>query len=163
MTSVIIFAANYLLWIIIAVALTVFIFAERTTKRSLFWTAIIALPLSFLMGKIASSLFFDPRPFVIEHIQPLIPHAVNNGFPSDHTLFASTVAMIVFLHYKRTGIVLMALALIVGIARVLAKVHSPIDIISGVVIAILAVYLSTAINTLIRKPFLIKKAITGRG
>ncbi len=151
MTLLIIFAANYLFWVIIAIALLKFLFAKRATRSSLFWTAIIALPLSFLMGKIASGLFFNPRPFVIENVQPLIPHSVSNGFPSDHTLFASTVAMIVFLHYKRTGIVLMVLTLIVGIARVLAKVHSPIDIISGIAIAIFVVNLSVWINILIKK------------
>lgn len=163
MTSAIIFAANYLFWIIIAIALSVFMSEKGATRGSLLHTAIIALSSSFIIGKIASDLFYNPRPFVVEHVQPLISHAANNGFPSDHTLFASTVAGIVFLQHKRIGLLLMVLTFIVGVARVLAKVHSPIDIISGVVIAILAVYLSTVINTLIRKPFLIKKAITGRG
>lgn len=157
MAQIIIFAAKYLFWIIIAVALTVFLFAEKTTKISFFWTATITLPLSFLAGRIASNLFYNPRPFVVERVLPLISHTANNGFPSDHTLFASTVAGIVFLYHKRLGLLLMALALMVGTARVLAKVHSPIDIISGATIAILAVYLATRINTLISKPFIIKK------
>lgn len=159
MTNIFIFAANYLFWIIIGVAGVVFLLTKRTAKSSFLRISAIAFILSFLIGKLASSLYYDPRPFVVEHTQPLIPHAANNGFPSDHTLFAMTIAGIVFLYHKKVGLLLVVLAIIVGIARILAKVHSPVDIVSGAVIAVLAVYLSLVINSLIQKLFISKRRI----
>lgn len=159
MTNIIIFAANYLFWVIIAVAVVVFLLIERTAKNSFVRIAAMAFLLSFLMGKLASSLYYDPRPFVVEHVHPLIPHAASNGFPSDHTLFAMTVAGIVYFYHRKVGLLMIALALTVGVARIFAKVHSPIDIASGVAIAMLAVYLSVVINSLVQKLIITKRRV----
>ncbi len=93
---------------------------------------------------------------MVEHVQPLITHAADNGFPSDHTLLTMTIASILFLYNKRLGIVLAILAVIVGYSRVLAKVHHPVDIFGSIVIAIIATYISSKflvkrLNNLINK------------
>lgn len=142
MTTLIIFAANYLYLVIIAIALIAVFASEKTVRASIFRLTAIALPLAFLIGKIFNYIYYNPRPFVVEHIQPLIPHAANNGFPSDHTLLTMTIAGIVFIYHKRLGLILAILALTIGISRVLAKVHHPIDILGSIVIAVISVFLS---------------------
>ncbi len=49
------------------------------------------------------------------------------------------IALVIFLLNKRIGILLITLAILVGLGRVLALVHNPIDIIGSVFIAVFAV------------------------
>lgn len=84
--------------------------------------------ISLILLKISSVFINDPRPFVINHVMPLIPHAPDNGFPSDHTLITMWLALMVFLNNRRVGIALIVISLLVGISRVMALIHHPIDI-----------------------------------
>jgi membrane-associated phospholipid phosphatase len=61
----------------------------------------------------------------------------NPGFPSDHVLFCMVIVLAVWFEtkYKRLAIILFVLTLLVGIGRVVALVHTPLDVIGGVVIA----------------------------
>jgi undecaprenyl-diphosphatase len=79
------------------------------------------------------------RPFVVAHTLPLIPHGVDNGFPSDHTVLCMTMAGVVALQHKWFGSVLIVLALLVGASRVLAGLHHPMDILGGIGIAFVSV------------------------
>lgn len=100
--------------------------------------AVLAFPLSFIIGKILNRIIINPRPFVVEGVQPLIAHTADNGFPSDHTLLAATIASVVWVYNKKLGWVLFGVALIIGAVRVWAKVHHPIDIAGSILIAISA-------------------------
>lgn len=142
MTPIIIFAANYLYWVIIVAALIILLVAEKKVRYHSLRLAVITLPLTFIIGKILNYIIYNPRPFVVEKVQPLIPHAANNGFPSDHTLLTITIAAIIFLYNKRLGAVLGILALAVGVARVLARVHHPIDIVASIIVAVISTYCS---------------------
>ena len=37
---------------------------------------------------VGGAAWVDPRPFVVDGRAPLVPHADDNGFPSDHTTVA---------------------------------------------------------------------------
>jgi undecaprenyl-diphosphatase len=74
---------------------------------------------------------------VSEHVKPLISHAANNGFPSDHALFTMTITAITYYFSKKTAAVMLVLTIIIGVARVLALVHSPLDIGAGWVIGVI--------------------------
>ena len=58
---------------------------------------VISLPLTYVLGVIARSLYFNPRPFMVSGVEPLISHAADNGFPSDHTLLLASIASLVFI------------------------------------------------------------------
>ncbi len=96
----------------------------------------MTFPLILLVSRIAGYYIYDPRPFVVKHIHPLIAHVADNGFPSDHALLTMAIASIIFTFNKKLGIVLFSIASIVGIARVLANIHHPIDIVGSATIAI---------------------------
>lgn len=136
------FLANYLYLFIVASTLCILLLANKNDRRKLICLAAIALPIAFIIGKTLNHFIFNPRPFVVEKVQPLISHAANNGFPSDHTLFSMVIAGIIFVYYRRLGILLIFLAFFVGLGRILAKVHHPVDIIASTVIAAIAVYLA---------------------
>ena len=80
----------------------------------------------------------SPRPFVIDHMQPLIHAATDNGFPPDHVLWLATIAFVVFTHNKKLGIILCALTLLVGVGRVLAFARHPIDVVGSLIISFVA-------------------------
>jgi undecaprenyl-diphosphatase len=73
---------------------------------------------------------------VVGNFTPLIPHAPNNGFPSDHTLLVSAIAAICSFYSRRVGVILWVIALYVGISRVYVGVHHPVDIVGSAVIAV---------------------------
>ena len=105
-------------------------------RTSFILTALIALPIAFVLGEIAGLLFQNPRPFVEFGVSPLVPHEANNGFPSTHALVAMTVAFTTFLYDRKIGLVLLSIALLVGIGRILALVHSPLDVAGSALIAV---------------------------
>ena len=61
----------------------------------------------------------------------------NPGFPSDHTLLCMAITLAVWFEtrMKKLAGALFVLTLLVAIGRVLALVHTPLDVIGGVLIA----------------------------
>ena len=55
----------------------------------------------------------------------------DSAFPSAHTALAFGVAMTIFMHDHKIGWFFLLGALAIGVARVLANVHYPIDIVGG--------------------------------
>lgn len=137
MTPVMIFFAKYVYLLVILLAIIFTLLQPRQIQKKILILAVITLPVTYIVAFLAGKIYFDPRPFVLEHIKPLIPHAANNGFPSDHTLITSAIAAILFVFHKKWGILAGLLALLVGVGRVYARIHSPIDIIGSFVISIL--------------------------
>ncbi len=99
---------------------------------------VIAGVIALALSKIAGALYYHPRPFVVQHIKPLIPHASDNGFPSEHTLLAMTLGTVVYYYRPRLAAGLFGLSILIGISRVLAHVHSLVDILGSLILGALA-------------------------
>lgn len=132
--SAIIFCANYLIYIIFAVALSIvgYLVYKREWKTALWFFG--SLIMSFVILKIAQHIHPGVRPFVAEQgVVQLIKHAPGTSFPSDHTTVAAAIAFgVLFLtRFKSIGWLLLLGAVIVGIARIAAGVHYPFDILAG--------------------------------
>jgi undecaprenyl-diphosphatase len=136
MESLIIFGARHLTLVMIFIAVVFFLKLSREKQKEAIIFAIITLPAILLLAKVASLFYYNPRPFVVENFVPLIPHADNNGFPSDHTLLSTAVAAVVYFFNKKAGVFLFFLALLVGTARVLAGVHHAVDIAGSFMVTI---------------------------
>lgn len=79
------------------------------------------------------------RPFVTLGVAPGAAYLNNPGFPSDHALFVFTLTLAVWLgtRDKLWTVILLALSLLVSAGRVLALVHTPLDVLgSAVVVAV---------------------------
>lgn len=98
---------------------------------------IIAMTLMYLMAKLGALLYLDPRPFVTGHFIPLIPHAPDNGFPSDHTLLTAALAALIFPFNRKISTTIWIITALVGFSRVYAGIHHPVDIVGSVGIALL--------------------------
>ena len=96
---------------------------------------------AYLIAKLIGSIYQPAyeRPFELLGVQAGASYLNNPGFPSDHALFTTFLTFAVWFETRwRAGVVVMAvLTLLVCIGRVLALVHTPLDVIGGVVIAAL--------------------------
>jgi undecaprenyl-diphosphatase len=138
--TIVIFCAQYLPFLIIAVALWFLLRLEISKRKSALGLLVLASTVAFVIDKILNQIISSPRPFVMKDITPLFAHAADNGFPSEHVLFAMVIASIVFAYNRKLGVILSILALGIGLARVIANVHHPIDVLGGAVIAITSVW-----------------------
>lgn len=135
MNSIIIFCAIYLIFVVGLVAAGYWLTLPKKQKISVAVFGIITLLVSFILAKIGGALFYDARPFVSDHVVALFKYTADNGFPSDHTWVTASVALAILTVSKKWGIGLLAGSIIIGVSRVLANVHHPIDIIASLVFA----------------------------
>src|SRR6266446_1815963 len=131
-----IFAANYLWYVIIGIAVVYFLIQSRPEQKRMLIFAALVLPLVYLVSLLGGALYYDARPFAVEHFTPLIPHKPSNGFPSDHVLWSAATAAIIFPSNKYLSLILWLLTVLVSASRVYVGVHHPIDILGSMLIAI---------------------------
>ena len=141
METLIILSANYLFLLVLALAGVVFLWVDTPTKWQITKLAVFVFPLCFILARLAGGLISSPRPFVVDGLPPLIQAASDNGFPSDHTLLAMAVAAVILAYHRKAGSILLLLAAWVGIARVAANVHHPIDVIGSTLIVLTTTFL----------------------
>ncbi len=139
MDSIIVFCAKYLVLFIFA--LTIYTWYKTKNRRQFTAAVILAVIFALILTKLAGSLYYHPRPFAVEHIKPLIDHAADNGFPSEHTVAAMTLTAIIYFYRKKFAAAALILTLGVAVGRILAHVHSVVDILGGLLIGALAGYL----------------------
>ncbi len=142
MDLLIVFAAKYLILVSIIIALGFFLTHSTKLKKDFSKFLLFTFALAIILARLFGSIFQDPRPFVSDHIRPLITHAADNGFPSDHTLLTMAIAGSVFVYNKKLGIFLAIISTLVGLSRVLAGVHHVIDIIGAIRIALTATFVA---------------------
>lgn len=91
-----------------------------------------------LLASAAIGLLWDrPRPFVAGHFVPLVAHAPDASFPSDHLAVFGAVAVGLWFTSRRLSLVTVGVALVVGFARVYAGVHYVSDVAGGFALGLL--------------------------
>ena len=94
---------------------------------------------AYLLAKLIGSVFQPEslRPFQQMGVDAGALYLNNPGFPSDHMLFATAITLAVWFETrnKQLTITLVILTALVGIGRVLALVHTPLDVLGGFAIA----------------------------
>jgi undecaprenyl-diphosphatase len=141
MNDLIIFCAKYLFIVVALLFLLAWAQANRKEKFKMAVAVIIAGIIAVVLDKLVARLYYDPRPFVTHSVKPLVAHAADNGFPSEHTTFTMTLSAVLIFYRPKLAKLSFALALLVGIGRIAAHVHSPIDIVGGIAIGLIAGYL----------------------
>jgi undecaprenyl-diphosphatase len=131
MDSLIIFCAKDVIVLVVLGWLLTLWRINKDLRRQFIVATVLAGIFALVLSRIASKLYYDPRPFVSQHIKPLIDHAADNGFPSDHALFTMTLTAVAYFYSRKLAALMLIGTILVGVARVLAHVHSPIDIAFG--------------------------------
>jgi membrane-associated phospholipid phosphatase len=94
---------------------------------------------AYAVAKIAG-LLFQPsglRPFEELGVDPGASFLENPGFPSDHALFTMAITLAIWFSTKRRALTIAALVLTLAVCvgRIVALVHTPLDIVGGLLIA----------------------------
>ncbi|MEK9180534.1 MAG: phosphatase PAP2 family protein [Patescibacteria group bacterium] len=93
-----------------------------------------------IITEIIRFFYHSPRPFDALSLTPLVGES-GYTFPSGHAAFFFAMAMTVFFYNRRLGWWYFAFATIVGLARIFAGVHWPLDILGGAAVGILSGFL----------------------
>ena len=163
MNKLISLVAQYAVFLSVVIAVVVWLRLPRQQKWEFAVMGVIGGVIALALLKLGGALYYDPRPFVTQHIAPLFPHAPDNGFPSDHTLLAMFLAMCVLFYSRRWGILLVALTIVIGAARVAAHVHHPIDILGAMAFAVVAALLVRPVARLLTRRWPLRTASASDG
>jgi len=142
MHELVILIAKYFILLPPLLLAAVWLQAARSAKLQIIATLAAGAILSLVLAEIGRKLYNDPRPFVAGHFTPYFSHGADNGFPSDHTLFAACVAYITLIFSTRLGAVALVIAAFIGASRVIAGVHHFTDILGSLIFAGVGVGLS---------------------
>lgn len=152
----IVFLGTYLGPLLLIIAL---IFAY---KRSSFKTRFavlsyltLTLILSLLIIITAHFALSNPRPFKVLGFVPLINESPMTSFPSGHTTFFVSLALSVWVVNRKYGYWFLFGAILIGIGRIMAGVHWPIDILGGILCGLISSYL--AYKLFPHKEYLVEK------
>jgi len=105
---------------------------------------IFAIPagIAILISETISAIYVRQRPFVADsHVKLLVPHGADGGMPSHHIVFMVTLVVSIYFYGRRFATFLALLTVFTGIARVVAGIHYPSDIIVGAILGAGIVYL----------------------
>lgn len=120
--------------------LTLFLIAGKKGWRRIA-VILFAFSLFRLAGEIIKEGTAVPRVCWQTGVKTLIPCPDSFAFPSGHALGAAMLALIVSLIHRRRMLVVAfvwGLAVLIAISRVITGVHSPVDVIGGVIMGIVS-------------------------
>ena len=138
MHTLVVLAAQDLLFVLVAATAVVWLLLDRAGKLRLALEAVIGLLLVGAGIWLAAHLHADPRPFVADGTPALFGHPADNGFPSDHSAAAGLLAVLVARWRRVLGALVAAGAVVVAWTRVAAHVHHAQDVVAGLAIGVLA-------------------------
>jgi undecaprenyl-diphosphatase len=135
------FAAVRLVFVAVAVAGVIVIGAVLRRQVRPVSCFGVSLALAFGLSQGLERLSHEVRPFQSHAVHQLISHAPGVSMPSDHATAAFALAFGVLLFLDRpVGLVLTAVAVLIGVARVWTGLHYPGDILAAAAIAGLAAF-----------------------
>ncbi len=100
---------------------------------------------TYLLANLLKFLFHTDRPFIaLSNINTLVSES-SYAFPSGHSAVIAAFAFAVFFKNKKLGYICFAAVLLIGLARVAAGVHFPVDIIGGYALGFIVAYFAKSL------------------
>lgn len=143
--SIVIFIAQYLAyWLVVAFFALVILEKDKKKKFKMLIFSVLSIFLSrIVITEIIRFFYYVPRPFVNNDVFQLIFHETSGSFPSGHATFFFALAMAIMFatRWRTWGLLFFLGAILMGLARVVAGVHWPLDILGGAIIGILSTWI----------------------
>lgn len=118
------------IWILLGIVLLII---PRTRKTGL--CVLASYILAYFAGDLLKELIKRPRPCDADPtVQLLITRPTSFSCPSVHSMLAFASAGAVFCFHRKTGIIALVFALLIGLSRMYFFVHYPTDVLLGAVL-----------------------------
>lgn len=119
-------------------------YVPRGQRYQVYTRVLMAGLTAFVAAKIVG-LLYQPsglRPFELAGVNAGASFLDNPGFPSDHALFTTAITLAVWFGTRRKAwaVACLVMTLLVGVGRVVALVHTPLDVVGGLIIAWVGVF-----------------------
>lgn len=131
------FFANDVIFITIALLALLCLFTGRLAPvrdRRGVLAGLVCAAVAVGVAALIGHLWYRARPFVApsHHAHLLVQHARDASFPSDHVSALAGIAVALLLWRRRTlGLIVLAVTVLVAVARVMVGVHYPSDVLGG--------------------------------
>ncbi|MDD2934866.1 MAG: phosphatase PAP2 family protein [Candidatus Pacebacteria bacterium] len=144
----VLFFAQYLPYILVGIFVVFYFyrfyksnFDKKIIKE--FFIISFSAVLIWFVSQIINFFYYSPRPFIaLDNINVLFEHGNGDSFPSGHTTFFTTLALMSYLYTKKWfATVLLIGAVLIGVARVIVGVHWPLDILGGFALSFVGFYI----------------------
>lgn len=128
-------------------------FRGSIQEKKAFLLAILSYPVAFLLINIIHIFFIEERPFVTLNLTPLYHFNPDPSFPSVHTTIMAVMAFSYLYFKSRWSAFFLIMTSWVGISRIYVGVHYPLDIVGGILTAILSLIISKQIIRFLKLMF----------
>ena len=134
--------ADYAVIAVVLIGAYALLFKVPKSRRFDAYSRVLLAGLTaYMLAKFVAFVYqpTDMRPFELMGVDPGAAYLNNPGFPSDHALFVTAILCAVWFEtkHKKITLILAGLVALICLGRVLALVHTPLDVIGGVVIALI--------------------------
>ena len=147
-----IFGARHLIFVLAALLLAYVCVAWKTShfegRFENVTHAFVGTATAFLVESVIGFIWFRARPFVdlLDVVKLIEKSPLEKSFPSSHASVAFAMAFGIWLHNKKWGWPLLALAAGVGLSRIFVGVHYPSDVMAGAVVGYVCARLSAPVK-----------------
>jgi len=116
--------------------------SRESLREGIFIT--VSVLSAWAISYIMKITFMMPRPFIrfSSEVLPLFPYGGFNSFPSGHATLFAALAAALYIYHKKIGILFGCIAILIALARVIAGVHFPIDILVGCILGAGTIFLA---------------------
>jgi len=147
--AVITFLASFLIFILFGGLVVLWVIDGKIKKEQVLH-ALFACLFAWVIAYFIKEFFPTARPYLLNGSSTLtLTVPKDSAFPSQHTTIAFALAVTIFLHDRKIGWLFLFCALLIGVARVMANVHYPVDILGGA-------FLGTLVSILVDKTHFFK-------
>jgi undecaprenyl-diphosphatase len=130
--------AEYTLYVVIVFAL-LFGLSKNGQNRLMVLCSLLTIAFAELLGRLAGLLHTNQQPFAeLDAVNKLIEKAVDNSFPSDHTILMFSFCVTFWLFKRGWSFLWVLLAALVGVSRIWVGVHYPGDVLVGTLVSFAA-------------------------
>lgn len=123
--------------LILIFSLIIFLFTHKHKEDNIRNISVIFFSALFAWGIaiVIKFFYFSPRPFeTLQNVNLLFEHGGGDSFPSGHATFYSALATSFHFYHKYLAWIYIIGAILIGLSRITAGIHWPLDILAGYIL-----------------------------